>query len=139
MGRSGTGRGRSLPREVRATIAAALATVWPHEIPGRIPLRDRVFFARRDAAGRSEHLQLFADRDERGFFIDYYRVDNDGERSRHGRIREDGTAEPLENLEGQFGFPVFPDDPERTERERERIFAHNIAVLELLRAKGFIT
>lgn len=88
----------------------------------------------------AEELKVLAGRSEDGsFFLDYYRVDidNDGQTFSHGRIHQDGSTERLENFEGQWGRPIFPDDPEKTKAEHERIDAHNDRVREILREKGF--
>jgi len=83
---------------------------------------------------------VLAGKDERGYFLDYYQInqDRDAETSSHQRILETGTIEGLENYEGQWGREVFPGDPAKTEAEHQRIIAHNARVREVLRAKGFI-
>ncbi len=85
-----------------------------------------------------EAMKVLARQDPQGYFLDYYRVDNDGQTSWHGRIRENGAVEELENYDGQISRRVFPDDPERTEAELQRIITHNERVQEILRAKGFM-
>ena len=83
---------------------------------------------------------VLAGKDDRGYFLDYFRRDSDrdGYTYRHGRIRDNGTIESLENYEGQWGREVFPGDPAKTEAELQRILAHNGRVRGILRAKGFI-
>jgi hypothetical protein len=92
------------------------------------------------AADTEEDLKVLAGKDERGYFLDYYRIDQDreAETSSHGRILETGTYEELENYDGQWGWRVFPDDPAKTEAEHQRIIAHNERVRAVLLAKGFI-
>ncbi len=86
-----------------------------------------------------EELKVLAGRDEQGYFLDYYRTDNDrdGQTFSHGRIRDNGALERLENYEGQWGRQIFPGDPASTEAELQRILAHNERVRMILRAKGF--
>lgn len=95
---------------------------------------------RRGDLNTDEELSVLAVKDEKGYFLDYYRVDNDndGQTSRHGRIREDGTYEGLENFEGQWGRQIFPGDPAKTEAELQRMMKNNARVKEVLRAKGFL-
>jgi len=92
------------------------------------------------AADTEEQLQVLAGKDERGYFLDYYQInqDRDAETSSHHRILETGAYENLENYEGRWGREVFPGDPAKTEAEHDRIKAHNGRVTDLLRAKGFI-
>ncbi len=87
----------------------------------------------------ADRLLVLADTNEQGHFLDFYSVidDRDGPTFWHGRIHESGTVEPLENYEGQWGRPFFPDDPAKTKAEDARIDAHNIRVGDILRAKGF--
>lgn len=54
----------------------------------------------------------------------------------HKRIHADGTIEDLENFKGEFGIPVFPDDPKRTMEENQRILSHNDQVHAILLEKG---
>ena len=89
------------------------------------------------ASNCTDELTVLAGQNEKGYFLDYFAVGNDGETSWHGRVLQDGTSETLENYEGQFGFPFYPDDPARTAAEKKRILAHNTRVGEILRAKGF--
>lgn len=60
------------------------------------------------------------------------------EQSWHRRIRQDGTIEDLENFNGEFGWPVYPDNPEQTRREHAVIRANNEKVLSILKAKGLL-
>ena len=91
-------------------------------------------------ADTEESLEVLAGKDERGYFLDYYRIDQDrdAETSSHGRILETGAYERLENYDGQWGRKVFPGDPEKTEAEHQRIKDHNGRVRAVLLAKGFI-
>lgn len=92
------------------------------------------------AVDSEEKLKVLAGKDERGYFLDYFRRDSDrdGYTFSHGRVRDNGILERLENYEGQWGRPYFPDDPAKTEAENRRMDAHNDRVREILRAKGFI-
>ncbi len=78
-----------------------------------------------------------AGEDEKGWYLDYHRVDNDDAVAWHGRIRDDGTFEDVENYRGQHGFPYFPDDAAKTEAAEREILRHNERVEAILRAKGF--
>jgi len=85
----------------------------------------------------TDELTVLAGQNETGYFLDYFTVGNDGETNWHGRILQDGTSEPLENYQGQLGFPFYPDNPAKTAAEKNRILQHNARVAEILRAKGF--
>ena len=100
----------------------------------------RVLYIIDRAVDSEEAFMVLAGKDERGYFLDYFRTDNDrdGQTFSHGRIRDNGTLERLENYEGQWGREVFPGDPAKTEAELQRILAHNGRVRGILRAKGFI-
>jgi len=134
-------RAVTVPPAARAAFAVALKENSEHwaALPDPLPM-GRVLRIVDKAADTEEQLQVLAGKDERGYFLDYYRIDQDrdGETSRHGRILETGTIEGLENYEGQWGRQVFPGDPAATEAERQRIIAHNGRVREVLRTKGFI-
>ena len=65
-------------------------------------------------------------------FYCYHRMTN----SRHHRIWTDGRLESLENY-WEFGYVVYENDPERTERERKEKIDENQKVSEILKAKGF--
>jgi hypothetical protein len=147
MTRAGTVPGSSRRMFVRALKKLSVhAAALPDPIPMDCVLSvfdDAIApeeITRRGDLNTDEELQVLAGRDERGYFLDYYRVDNDndGQTSRHGRIRGDGTVEPLENFEGQWGRQTFPDDPAKTEAELQRMMAHNTRVKALLREKGFL-
>lgn len=64
-------------------------------------------------------------------FYAYHRMTN----SRHERILESGEVISLENF-WEFGFRIYEDDPERTEREKNEIHDKNKVVEEILRQKG---
>lgn len=83
--------------------------------------------------------QVLAGENDQGYFLDYFTTtnDRDGQTFWHGRIHADGRVEALENFEGQWGRRVFPDDPAKTEAERQRILAGNARAWEALKAKGF--
>lgn len=131
-------RATTVPPAARAAILAGLGPESDHAaaLPDPLPL-DRLLFLVDKARNSTEQIRARAGHDDQGYFLDYYRVDNDGQTSWHGRIRDDGRAEKLENIEGQLGRRAFPD-PADTERERQRIIAHNARVHEILRAKGFL-
>lgn len=89
------------------------------------------------AISADDTLKVLAGENEKGFFLDAFTVANDSTTSWHGRVHQDGTVENLENFEGQFGFPHYSDDPDRTAAERQKILDHNTRVGDVLRAKGF--
>ncbi len=130
----------TVPPAARAAFAAALRELSDHAgaLPDPLPM-GRVHLVRDQRVVSEESLTVLAGQDDRGCFLDYYRVDQDkdGETSSHGRIREAGAVERLENYEGQYGREIFPDDPAKTEAELQRMLAHNARVRALLRAKGF--
>lgn len=56
--------------------------------------------------------------------------------SRHERLKPDGKLEGLEYL-WEFGYQVYENDPERTEREKQERIKENDKVIEILKRKGF--
>lgn len=131
-------RAVTVPPAARAAFATALKPESRHAgaLPDPLPI-GRVLRLVDKSVDTDEETKILAGQDEKGYFLDYFRVDNDGQVEWHGRIRDDGKIEELENFEGQFGRQVFPGDPERTEAELQRIIAHNERVQAILRAKGF--
>jgi hypothetical protein len=134
-------RAVTVPPAARAAFVAALEGSSDHRaaIPDPLPM-GRVLYVVDRAVDSEEELKVLAGKDDQGYFLDYFRRDSDrdGYTYRHGRIRDNGTIESLENYEGQWGRQVYRDDPARTEAERRRMYAHNDRVREILRAKGFI-
>jgi hypothetical protein len=133
-------RAVTVPPAARAAFEVALKGESPHAaaLPDPLPM-GRVLRILDKASESDQELKVLAGTGDQGWFLDYYRVDNDrdGQTFWHGRIHENGTIEDLENYEGQWGWPVFPDDPAKTEAEHQRILAHNTRVKEILIAKGF--
>lgn len=81
-----------------------------------------------------EDLRFFIEQDEEGYlFLDYCLITDDS--TSHYRIDHTGAVIPLENLQGQWGRPVLEDE-EATQREWERIKAHNQNVYAVLQQKG---
>jgi hypothetical protein len=128
----------TVPPAVRSAFVAALAPNSPHAaaLPDPLPM-GRTLRVVDKASNSTDVLKVLAGQNEKGYFLDYFRVDNDGEGNSHARVLQDGTVEELENYEGQWGFPAF-DDPAETAAARQRILDHNTRVDEILRAKGFI-
>jgi hypothetical protein len=54
----------------------------------------------------------------------------------HKRITEQGEIIKLESFKGEFGRPIYPDDPERTAKEHKAIQEHNERLNKVLIAKG---
>ncbi len=134
-------RAVTVPPAARAAFVAALSGSSDHAAALADPLpMGRVLRVVDKAAETEESLKVLAGQDEQGFFLDYYRVDQDrdGSTSRHGRVRDTGAIEKLENYEGQHGREIFPGDPAKTEAELQRIIAHNARLKEILRTKGFL-
>ena len=133
-------RAVTAPPAARAAFAAALKDESPHAaaLPDPLPM-GRVLRIVDKATDTEDELKVLAGENEQGYFLDYYCVidDRDGRTFSHGRIHENGTTRRLENYEGQWGRPIFPDDPAKTKAEHARIDAHNTRVAEILRAKGF--
>jgi len=133
-------RAVTVPPAARAAFVVALKDLSDHAaaLPDPLPM-GRVLRVVDKAIDTEDELKVLAGKDEQSYLLDYYRVDNDrdGQTFSHGRIRENGTIERLENYEGQWGRPRFPGDPAKTEAERQRIFAHNARVRKILIAKGF--
>jgi hypothetical protein len=131
-------RASMVPSAARATIQKALRPESDHAeaLPDPLPV-GKVLDLVDKTKPRREVTLILAGQDERGFYLDYYRRENDDTTSWHGRVRDDGTCEDLENLEGQFGIRAS-DDPAETQRERVRVRDHNARVFEVLRKKGFL-
>jgi hypothetical protein len=131
----------TVPPAARAAFAAALDGNTDHiaALPDPLPM-GRILRVVDRSVESEESFQVLAGKDEQGYYLDYYRIDQDrdGQTSRHGRVRDTGAIEKLENYEGQWGRESFPNDPAKTEAEKQRIIAHNAHVREVLRAKGFI-
>jgi hypothetical protein len=132
-------RAVTVPPAVRSAFVVGLQPNSPHAaaIPDPLPM-GRVLHVVDKASNSTDVLKVLAGENEKGYFLDYFREANDGETCWHGRVLHDGTVEALENYEGQWGFPRYPDDPARTAAEKKRILEHNTRVGEILRAKGFI-
>ena len=131
-------RATTVPPAARAAIQAALRPESDHAaaLPDPLPL-DKLLFLIDKTKTTTEQIRVRASRDNSGYYLDYYRVDNDGQTSWHGRIRDTGAVEELENIEGQLGTRWFPD-PADTKREQQRIIAHNDRAREILKKKGFL-
>lgn len=54
----------------------------------------------------------------------------------HKHIDHTGHITDLPHYKGDFGWPVYPDDPERTEQEHREMQAHNEALQQELVKKG---
>ena len=61
---------------------------------------------------------------------------SDGNSTWHKRIDRNGNITDLDNYKGQYGRTIFPDDPEKTEREHKEIQDFNENLLKLLVEKG---
>lgn len=145
-------RATMVPPQVRTAFAIALKkpSVHGNALPDPLPMGrvlqifDKtitpVEITRRGDLNTDEVLKVLVGKGEQGYFLDYFCTynDNDGQTFWHGRIFDNGTTEALENYEGMWCRPYFPDDPAKTNAENERIDAHNLRVEEILRAKGFL-
>lgn len=131
-------RGGRVPPAARTAIVSALRAESDHAdaLPDPLVL-DQPIFLRDETKQTDEQLRARADEDERGYFLDFYSERNDDQTSFHGRIRDDGSREKLVNIEGQYGHRAF-SDPAETERERQRIIAHNKRAFAILEYKGFL-
>ena len=133
-------RAVTVPPAARQAFIAGLKAESRHAaaLPDPLPI-GRVLRVTDKSVDTEEQLKVLAGQDDTGYYLDFYRIstDRDGETYWHGRFREDGTYEDLENFEGQWGTKVFPGDPAKTEAERQRILASNAHVDQVLRAKGF--
>lgn len=145
MGNSVTKKPAMVPSHIREKFVVAL-TNWPdvaQKLPDPLTL-DTVVHVIEDPAecladertARGVLRVRAGNENENGFFLDYYYEAAGFSFTVHSRVHEDGSTEPLDNYEGLFSRRVF-DDPEETERERQRIIEHNARVREILRAKGF--
>jgi hypothetical protein len=133
-------RAVTVPPAARRGFLAGLKAESRHHaaLPDPLPM-GRVLCIVDRSVDTEEELKVLAARDDKGYFLDFYRVDSDrdGYTYWHGRIRDDGTYENLENFEAQWGRRIYPDDPAKTEAELQRILASNAHVDQVLRAKGF--
>ncbi|MGG9960732.1 hypothetical protein [Ferruginibacter sp. SUN106] len=83
------------------------------------------------------HVRFFIAKNEtEKWYLDLFTITDDY--SWHKRIEHDGTIINLENFERQFGWPVYPDDAERTKREHDEIRAINSNVQSVLLQKGLV-
>ena len=73
-------------------------------------------------------------KEESAYFLDFF-AEHRMTNSRHHRILESGKVIDLESF-WEFGFPQYPDDPERTKREQEEIWSKNAEVEKILKQKG---
>lgn len=133
-------RAVTVPPAARAALVAALKQESRHAaaVPDPLPM-ERVLRIVDKTVESTAELKIFAGKDDTSYFLDCFVTNNDtdGQTFWHGRIRENGTVEELENYEGQFGRPLFPGDAAKTEAELQRIVAHNTRVEGVLRAKRF--
>jgi hypothetical protein len=131
-------RNTTMPPAARAAIVAAMCRESDHAgaLPDPLPL-DRMLLPVDRSRTTTEQLRVRAGRDAQGYFLDFFKIDTRDETSFHGRIREDGRGEKLENIEGQHGRRAFAD-PAETERERLRIIANNDHARQILKKKGFL-
>ncbi len=98
---------------------------------------------RTDEVGEIDHVinrdlwggsyRLYFENDE--YYLDFYAYSNHTN-SRHMRVLESGETIALENY-WEFGYVVYEDDPERTEREKNEQIEKNRIVEEILKSKGF--
>jgi hypothetical protein len=133
-------RAVTAPPAARAAFELALKDESLHAraLPDPLPM-GRVLRVIDKTVDTENELRVLAGKDEQGYFLDYFSTSNDrdGPTFWHGRIRDDGAVQSLENYEGQWGRRVYRDDPARTEAELQRILTHNERVRAILRAKGF--
>ncbi|PAX52768.1 hypothetical protein [Brunnivagina elsteri] len=72
------------------------------------------------------------------YYIPYGEYGAHTRSSFHGRIMATGERISLENYQGEWGHNIYPDDPDRTIRDREAMVIHNQQVTAILKAKGFV-
>ncbi|MET0392459.1 MAG: hypothetical protein ABW019_04930 [Chitinophagaceae bacterium] len=81
-----------------------------------------------------EDLRFFIGQNGEGYlFLDYCLITDDS--ISHCRIDHTGAVTLLENLQGQWGWPVLEDEA-ATQQEHERIRTHNQQVRAVLQQKG---
>ena len=78
------------------------------------------------------NYRLYKDKE---YYLDFF-ASHRQTNSQHQRIHENGELESLENY-WEFGYTVYKDAPERTEREKNEMMIKNRKVNEILRNKGF--
>ena len=69
------------------------------------------------------------------YYLDFF-ASHHQTNSRHERILENGEIKSLENY-WEFGYRIYENDPERTEREKNEMIIRNRKVGEILKNKGF--
>ena len=94
---------------------------------------ESIYYREAQRGCRDLRYKLVKDSNDR-FVLDYYLKTDDY--ATHKRIDADGNLIELENFEGQFGWPVY-EDKDATEKEHQRIRAHNQMVYTILKEKGF--
>jgi hypothetical protein len=80
-------------------------------------------------------VRFFIKKNEReDFYLDLFGSDDYS--SFHKRIEKDGSIIDLKNYKGQFGRKIYPDDPEKTEKEHLEIQKYNEKLQKELVEKG---
>ena len=126
---------------VPPAVRLAFLEVLKHEsrqaagLPDPLPV-GRVLRVSDSASNCTDQLTVLVGENEDGYFLDYYTVGNDGETSWHGRVFQDGTDKPLENIEAQLGRRSIDDPAEKAAYEAQ-LREHNTRVRQILKAKGF--
>jgi hypothetical protein len=133
-------RADTVPPAAREVFVTGLKAESRHAaaLPDPLPM-GRVLRVVDKSVETEQQLEVLAGQDDKGYYLDFYRIDTDrdGETYWHGRVRDTGVYEDLENFEGQWGTKVFPSEPEKTAAEQERVQAVNTNVDGILRKKGF--
>lgn len=128
----------TVPAAARSVIQNAFRVESDHAdaLPDPLPI-GRILGINDTTKASREKMRILAGQDDEGFYLDFYRQENDDTTSWHGRIRDNGVRQSLENYEGQFGIRTSVD-PAETERELQRVRAHNAHVHQVLTQKGFL-
>jgi hypothetical protein len=108
----------------------ALPTEWETDMMYRMK---KYRYHDYDSRG-GEDLRFFLKQNKEGnLFLDFFFITDDY--TSHYRIDQTSALIRLENMEGQFGWPVYEDEA-ATNKEHDRIKANNIMVHAILQQKG---
>jgi len=89
-----------------------------------------------DLIGSGWSIKYKLDTADNKCFLDFY-AEHRMTNSRHLRVLENGEVISLENF-WEFGYTVYDDDQERTEREKNEKIQKNQEVEDVLTQKGFM-
>lgn len=105
-------------------------------MPNRIDtskIYDIEFYPNGMRGGYKVRFKIFKDDDQK-YFLDLFGSDDNS--NWHKRIEQNGNIIELESYKGQFGRTIYPDNPEKTEKEHMVIQEYNNDLQKKLIQKG---